>query len=294
MKERLVYNLIKLENLFLVEMSKLIVRLALDNEYKKIAEVFMASFFKEPVEPEKQELIISRIKKNIERKMPVYYVAVADDEIVGIGGETCYKGVSFIGYIGVLPKYRRRGIGNSIFERILDEAIKNNPTVELFSNLGIENLYRKFGFEDEYYTHIFELKQFDTEIQLNVETLESKIPSWIYELDKKAVGFDRSKLIDYLMEEQDTKVITFKRNGYAICSGNQIGPMIAKNQEAAKQIFDYLLSDGSKRVVSPERFKMFFEQYKPNKIQTTLKMTFGEPIESIPDWIWSYSSFAFS
>lgn len=276
------------------EMSEVIIRPALKKEYKKIAKVFMSSFMKGPVESEKQELILLRIKKNIQKEMPVYHVAVENDEIVGIGGETCYDGVSFIGYIGVLPSHRRRGIANLIFQTVLEEAGKNNPTVELFSNLGIENLYRKFGFDDEFYTHILELQKFDTEIQLNVETLESKIPSWIYELDKEAVGFDRSKLLDLLVEEQDTSIVSFKRNGYAICGGNRIGPMIAKNKEAAKQIFDYLLSDESKKVTTPDRYKMFFEQYRPKKIQSAIKMTFGEPLENIPEWIWSYSSFAFS
>jgi hypothetical protein len=70
--------------------------------------------------------------------------------------------------------------------------------------------------------------------------------------------------------------------------------MIAKNKRAAKQIFDYFLADGSKRVISPDSYRMFFEQYKARKIQTTLKMTFGEPLERNLEWIWSYSSFAFS
>ncbi len=294
MKERLVYNLIKLKFLFCFDMTELIVRPALDTEYKEIAEVFMQSFMKEPLEPEKKELIILRIKKNMQKKMPNFYVAEVNNKIVGIGGETCYRGVSIIGYIGVLPSYRRQGIGNSIFERVLNEAIKNNPTVELFSNLGIENLYRKFGFEDEFYTHILELQKFDTEIKLEVETLDTKIPSWIYKLDKTAVGFDRSKLLDHIMEDQDSIIVTYKKEGYAICNGKQIGPMIAKNKAAAKQIFDHFLSDGSKHVITPESYKMFFEQYKPQKIQSTLKMTFGEPLEIELSWIWSYSSFAFS
>ena len=275
-------------------MPEVNIRPGLKEEYKKIAEVFVASFMKESIKPERQEKINSRFKKIFQKKITSYYVAVENKEIIGIGGETCFGGVSYIGYIGVLPTHRRRGIGTLIFQRILEAASLNNPTIDLFSNLGIENLYRQFGFEDEYYTHILELQKFDTEIQLRVDTLESKIPSWIYELDKEAMGFDRSKLLDYLIEEPDTSVVSFERNGYAICSGGRIGPMIAKNKQAAKQIFDYLLSSGPKRVITPENFKPFFTQYHPKKIQSTIKMTFGEPLESNPSWIWSYSSFASS
>lgn len=275
-------------------MPEVNIRPGLKEEYKKIAEVFVASFIKESIKPERQEIINSRFKKIFQKKITSYYVAVENNEIIGLGGETCFGGVSYIGYISVLPTHRRRGIGSFIFERILDEAAKNNPTIDLFSNLGIENLYRKFGFEDEFYTHILELQKFDTEIELRIDTLESKIPSWIYELDEEAMGFDRSKLLDYLIEEPDTFIVSFERIGYAICSDGRIGPMIAKNKQAAKQIFDYLLSSGPKRVITPENFIPFFTQYHPKKIQTTLKMTFGEPITSIPSWIWSYSSFASS
>ena len=275
-------------------MSEIIIRPGLKEEYKKIAEVFVASFIEKPIKPERQESISLGFRKIIQKKITSYYVAVENKEIIGIGGETCYEGVSYIGYIGVLPIHRRRGIGSLILGRILEEASKNNPTIDLFSNLGIENLYRKFGFEDEFYTHILELQKFNTEIQLKVDTVESKIPAWIYELDKEAMGFDRSKLLDHLVEKQKTSIVSFERNGYAICSSGRIGPMIAKNQQAAKQIFDYLLSSGTKRVITPDNFKPFFTQYHPKKIQSTLKMTIGEPITSIPSWIWSYSSFASS
>ncbi|MCE7743929.1 MAG: GNAT family N-acetyltransferase [Candidatus Heimdallarchaeota archaeon] len=275
-------------------MSEIIIRLGLEEEYKKIAEVFVASFIEKPIKPERQESISLGFKKIIQKKITTYYVAVENKEIIGIGGETCYGGVSYIGYIGVIPTHRRRGIGSLILGWILEEASKNNPTIDLFSNLGIENLYRKFGFEDEFYTHILELPKFNTEIELKVDTFESKIPSWIYELDKEAMGFDRSKLLDHLVEKQKTSIVSFERNGYAICSSGRIGPMIAKNKQAAKQIFDYLLSSGTKRVITPENFKPFFTQYHPRKIQSTLKMTIGEQIKSIPSWIWSYSSFASS
>ncbi len=275
-------------------MTEVTIRPGILKDYKKIAEVFVASFMKEPIKPEKQEIINSRFKKIFQKKITSYYVAVENKEIIGIGGETCFGGVSHIGYIGVLPTHRRRGIGSLIFQRILEAASLNNPTIDLFSNLGIENLYQQFGFEDEFYTHILELQKFDTEIELKVDTLESKIPSWIYELDKEAMGFDRSKLLDYLTEEPNTSVVSFEKNGYAICSNGRIGPMIAKNKQAAKQIFDYLLASGPKRVITPENYLPFFRQYHPKKIQSALKMTFGKPLESIPSWIWSYSSFASS
>lgn len=275
-------------------MSKVIIRPGLEEEYKKIAEVFVASFIEKQIKPERQEAISLGFKKIIQKKITSYYVAVENKEIIGIGGETCYQGASYIGYIGVIPSHRRRGIGSLILGRILEEASKNNPTIDLFSNLGIENLYRKYGFEDEFYTHILELQKFKTEIELKVDTFESKIPSWIYELDKEAMGFDRSKLLDHLVEKQKTSIVSSERNGYAICSSGRIGPMIAKNQQAAKQIFDYLLSSGTKRVITPDRFKHFFTQYHPRKIQSTLKMTIGEPITNIPSWIWGYSSFASS
>ena len=77
-------------------MTEVTIRPGILKDYKKIAEVFVASFMKEPIKPEKQEIINSRFKKIFQKKITSYYVAVENKEIIGIGGETCFGGVSHI------------------------------------------------------------------------------------------------------------------------------------------------------------------------------------------------------
>ena len=98
------------------EMTEVTIRPGILKDYKKIAEVFVASFIKNPIKPVRQEIINSRFKKIFQKKITSYYVAIENKEIIGIGGETRYGGVSYIGYIGVLPTHRRRGIGSLIFQ----------------------------------------------------------------------------------------------------------------------------------------------------------------------------------
>ncbi|MGC9781432.1 MAG: GNAT family N-acetyltransferase [Candidatus Heimdallarchaeota archaeon] len=82
-----------------------------------------------------------------------------------------------MGYLGVLLSQRKRGIGTSIFKKLLEEAEKHNPTIELFSNLGADSIYRRCGFKEEFNAFILKLTKPDDATYENVERLSDSIPS---------------------------------------------------------------------------------------------------------------------
>ena len=81
----------------------------------------------------------------------VFFVAVRDGEPVGYGGFYVAADVGAIANIGVLPEFRRRGVGERLLNALIEEA-KAKKLVQLqlevrASNGGAIALYRKAGFQ---------------------------------------------------------------------------------------------------------------------------------------------------
>ncbi len=78
-----------------------------------------------------------------------YFVAKADEKIVGYGGIWLVMGEGQITNIAVLPEFRRRGIAERILERLIRTA-KDAEQIVLEvrkSNDGAIALYEKSGFK---------------------------------------------------------------------------------------------------------------------------------------------------
>lgn len=85
-----------------------------------------------------------------------YYVAVADETIVGCGGWTRQRpgtsisepGVAHVRHFGTHPEWVRRGIGRAILERSENEARNAGiKTLECNASLNGEPFYAALGFE---------------------------------------------------------------------------------------------------------------------------------------------------
>jgi len=70
--------------------------------------------------------------------------------IIGFAGMWNLYDEAHVTTIGVVPKYRGRGLGEVLFVAMLDEAIRRQVTwvtLEVrVSNISAQNLYRKYGF----------------------------------------------------------------------------------------------------------------------------------------------------
>ncbi|NHK31100.1 MAG: GNAT family N-acetyltransferase [Asgard group archaeon] len=275
-------------------MSDVIIRPCSLEDYDKIADVFMKSFLTINVGLERRKEITDYYKLIIEKNITNFTVAELNNELIGIGGETRYIGSSIIGYIGVVPSHRRRGYATLIFDRIITESKKFNSTLELFANLGADSLYRKFGFVNEYLTYKCEITTNSNETSHKDVIVNSDIPEWILKMDKDAMGFDRSKLLIFIMKNRNNELVSFKKDGFAFCDGKTIGPIIAKNELVAKKLVNYYLSSGDKSVFIPEYNEIMLKSFSYKKMHTCIKMILGEHHKRETSWLYGFKAFATS
>lgn len=82
----------------------------------------------------------------------VFFLAKADGKTVGYGGMYTVLDEGYITNIGVMPDYRRKGIGAKIVKELIDYSIKNSLcflSLEVrVSNMAAIKLYDSFGFKE--------------------------------------------------------------------------------------------------------------------------------------------------
>ena len=83
-------------------------------------------------------------------RLATYVVARADEEIVGFGGLWVMVDEAHITTFAVDPRWRRRGVGESMLLALLDRAVDRQAreaTLEVrLSNMPARRLYEKYGF----------------------------------------------------------------------------------------------------------------------------------------------------
>ncbi len=108
------------------------------------------------------------------------------------------------------------------------------------------------------------------------------------------MGFNRSKLLDYLIEREGWDMTFIKNKGYAISDGSRIGPLIANDKETAFSLINQYLSSGPKTITVPEYLESELKQYSPEKRHTCIKMIYGINLTRNHSLVWSYCRFATS
>lgn len=127
---------------------------------------------------EEEETWITLIKNNIGK----FLIFEENGNIVGIGGVFLFEKVCSFGYMGVLPQYRGKGIGTNIFGRLFNLAKESgyNSMILYASKLG-EPIYKKFGFQGDYYGIMYHLPT--NFPQIGIITKEVKVlrefPDWL-------------------------------------------------------------------------------------------------------------------
>jgi len=263
-----------------------------ESDCNEITNVFIRSFLANTDIPiDRFERIKKSIKIALTKELTNFISAYYEDKMVGIGGVTNYIGSSFIGYIGVLPDYRGKGIGSKIFSKCLDCAKENNNTIELFSNIGADTIYRRFDFKDEFNTFIYEIQN-DSKIELSLNKCKKTLPTWLMELDKEAMGFDRSKFLNILITDFDYECFFIENKGFLFSNGKQIGPVIATTENVFHTLINDVLGIEPQQIIIPERLVEKISKYSPKKIQTCIKMLYGPKLPAHEEYIYGYNSFA--
>lgn len=92
------------------------------------------------------QIIENSPEKLIEKAKTVkYFIAIDEDEIVGIGGYDGKKVHTFF----VKPEFQGKGIGSKILEKVLSEAKKDRITaLKSWATFNSIDFYKKFGFKE--------------------------------------------------------------------------------------------------------------------------------------------------
>ncbi|MBY8991900.1 MAG: GNAT family N-acetyltransferase [Candidatus Lokiarchaeota archaeon] len=238
----------------------------------------------------------------IKNELAKFYIALKNNKIIGIGGLFLFQNVGSIGYMGVLPGYRNQGVGAGIFQKLKQTAIDAGcKTINLYASKLGEPIYRKSGFQGEFSANMYLMPNISPKIPLMNKNLKivSKSPDWLLDLDREAVGFDRS---DYLKARISlgAKLIVIENEGYGLLSNIfnsvRLGPVIASNIEVAVDIIGEGISLGAKSMIIPKhpafqneiiRLIGLAEQGKPN-----LKMVYGEKIKRKINYLYAVGTYA--
>lgn len=91
------------------------------------------------------------IRKELDNRLAVYFVALLDNKVVGFGGMWVIVDEGHITNVAVSPDFRRKSIGKKIFDKIQDYCLSHNIhalTLEVREkNFSAQNFYNSLGFE---------------------------------------------------------------------------------------------------------------------------------------------------
>jgi GNAT superfamily N-acetyltransferase len=217
-------------------MVKYTIREPFEKEIKKCINVLYSAFGRSlPPNIKKEESVWKAL---IQSEIGKFLISEEDGKFIGIGGVFFFEKVSSFGYMGVLPKFRGRGIGTEIFRNLMKLADERNCETKVLyaSKLG-KPIYENFGFQDRFYGMMFQLPMhfIDKENKYRHVKINRKISEGVLNLDEKTMGFDRRKYLQ-LKVKMGAKVLVIENEGYGLLVDTRLGPLVANNLEAALKI----------------------------------------------------------
>jgi len=133
-----------LENLILCEIQI----------WESLREFLPDSFVNPNIDMLRRPETIENFRRFLENKEVVFLIALEKGKIIGLAsGMVREDGVGHLGFLGVRPAHRRKGVGSNLLQEYLKEAKKRNAhKVWLFTAPSLHNaikLYVKNGFVPE-------------------------------------------------------------------------------------------------------------------------------------------------
>ncbi|MGB5910760.1 MAG: GNAT family N-acetyltransferase [Promethearchaeia archaeon] len=273
-----------------------------DTEIYKSVGVLYSSFdrtLNKRINEEKEKVWRALIKNNNGK----FLISEEKGKIFGIGGMFIFEEVCTFGCMGVLPKYRGKGVGTKIFGKLvkLSKDLGCTTMILYASKLG-EPIYKKFGFQSSYYGTMYQLTVNLPEIEITNKKFKilRGFPDWLLSLDKEAIGFDRSKYL-YVKQNLGSKIVAIEGEAYGllsqISSKIRLGPLISTNLDGAVQIIKKSIELGANQIIITRHQSMpnkIFELIKLIEVEsgTSLKMIYGKKISENLDLLFAIGTFA--
>jgi len=122
--------------------------------WENLREFLPDSFVNPNIEMLQRPETLENYKRFLENKEVLILITLENDKIIGLAsGRVQENGVGHLGFLGVRPEHRRKGVGSSLLQEYLKEAEKRNAhKVWLFTAPSLHSaikLYVKAGFVPE-------------------------------------------------------------------------------------------------------------------------------------------------
>jgi ribosomal-protein-alanine N-acetyltransferase len=122
--------------------------------WKSLEEKLPSRYVKDQIDRASSKVFQERILSETSNPSKIILIAKEDTKTIGLAwGYLKENSISWLTFLGVSPKYRRRGIGQSLVTRFIQESRKwNSKKIILDTSLKLTpaiKLYEKMGFKSE-------------------------------------------------------------------------------------------------------------------------------------------------
>jgi ribosomal protein S18 acetylase RimI-like enzyme len=186
------------------------------------------------------------------------FIAEVDGERVGLATTTRFAATGWIGNLIVMPGHRRSGLGSRVFGHCLDGLRASGAaTVRLEADPPGVNIYRRFGFVDEFTSLRFRVRATGVTAPPRVVPLGAAALPEIARCDLPAFGDDRGRLLGLLVERAEAAFEVPGGDGlagYALVittlGGVHVGPLVADEPQVAAGLLAACLASAAGRIVT--------------------------------------------
>jgi len=124
--------------------------------WENLTELLPDSFINPNIDAIRSSEMVVNLKRLIQNKEILLLIAIENNNIIGLAkGRINLDGVGMLGFLGVRPNHRNKGVGSSLLEEYLKEAKKRNAhKVWLFTSPSLYSAIRldvRAGFVPEGY-----------------------------------------------------------------------------------------------------------------------------------------------
>ncbi|MFX1479370.1 MAG: GNAT family N-acetyltransferase [Promethearchaeota archaeon] len=282
-------------------MAPFVIREPQKDEIFKCIKTFLLSFGRPVLENlEEAKIFWTQL---IDNEIGRFLIAVENGKIIGIGGLFVFQDVGSIGYMGVLPEYRKQGIGTNIFSELMKlGTYLRCKTIILYASKFGEPIYKKYGFQGSYYVSGYNLSKKipKSKAQYQNVKIAKSLPGWLLNLDKKAVGFNRSYYLN-LRVKLGAQILMVENKGFALLSNafsnKRLGPLISTDLDVSLQIIKKAISLDADSLIIPE-YALIADKILPfindeNNIEApNLEMFYGKKLIRKLDYIYALGSYS--
>ncbi|MFT6321679.1 MAG: N-acetylglutamate synthase-like GNAT family acetyltransferase [Granulosicoccus sp.] len=206
---------------------------------------------------------------------------IVENKVIGVGELIINDKNGWLGNIIVSKEFRNQGLGKKLTKRLIEIANANDcESIYLLATPLGKTVYQKLGFQEKGKYLFFEKGEKSIELEKN-NSLANIIPyaelfkNQIFELDKKAIGEDRSKVLAMHLAQS----FVYKKPHENEISGFFMptlgdGVIICNNTIAGFEFLQKREALGKTRISLPEECTVIVDLLRKNKYTYFREATF--------------------